>query len=159
MYIFPGYINIVILILHIQYIDILYNYCHWHWYWHWHWHLWVDESKTCGMVSKAWVSSTQFGSKGGEKGGEKSGKYLQNRIPLHLPFPITEGIKTLQWSSNTSSKEWKDCLLERREINSRQPREPRSEHIYLATQNHLACCIEQLSLWYSALSFTITVYK
>ena len=69
MYIFPGYINIVILILHIQYIDILYNYCHWHWYWHWHWHLWVDESKTCGMVSKAWVSSTQFGSKGGEKGG------------------------------------------------------------------------------------------
>ena len=44
------------------------------------------------MVSKAWVSSTQFGSKGGEKGGEKkSGKYLQNRITLHLPFPITEG--------------------------------------------------------------------
>ena len=27
---------------------------------------------------------------------KKSGKYLQNQTTLHLPFPITEGIKTLQ---------------------------------------------------------------
>ena len=57
----------------------------------------------------------------------------KNWITQHLPFPITEGIKTLQWGSNTNSREWKDCMLERREINSRQPREPRSEHIYLTT--------------------------
>ena len=107
----------------IQYIDILYI----------HWHQWVDESKPCGMVSEAWVELIWLRSKGGENGG----KYLQSWITPHLPPPITERIKTLQWGSNTSSKEWIDCMPERREINSRQPREPRSGHIYLTTKNHL----------------------
>ena len=68
---------------HIQYIDILYN----HWHWHWHWHLWVDESKTCGIVSKAWVNSTQFGSKGGEKGGEKRWKVFTKLNYTTFAFP------------------------------------------------------------------------
>ena len=112
MYIFPGYINIVILILHIQYIDILYNYCHWHWYWHWHWHLWVDESKTCGMVSKAWVSSTQFGSKGGEKGGEKrSGKYLQNRIHYICLSQSLRGSRHYSGAATQAAKSGKTACL------------------------------------------------
>ena len=89
----------------------------------------------------------------------KDWKYLQKLNFITCALPITAGNKTQRRSSNTSSREWRDCMLERREINQRQSMESRSVHMHLATQNHLASWIEQLSLRCNALSFTITVYR
>ena len=45
-------------------------------------------------------------------------------------LPITAGNKTQRRSSNTSNREWRDFMLERRKIDQRQSRELRSVHMH-----------------------------